>query len=99
MFLNCPPTLSPSYIMHQIKGYTSKILREEFNELKMPNLWTRSYLFQQQEMCAAGNNQKVCRRSKEKILKENIILESEVSTMSNFIVEFPLKTENIKKMF
>ena len=43
MFLNCPPTLSPSGIMRQIKGYTSKILREEFVELsKMPGLWTRS---------------------------------------------------------
>ena len=44
MFLNCLPTLSPSDIMQQIKGYTSKILREEFSELsKMPSLWTRSY--------------------------------------------------------
>ena len=30
--------------MQQIKGYTGRILREEFSELsKMPNLWTRSY--------------------------------------------------------
>ena len=44
MFLNCLPTQSPSDIMAQIKGYTGKILREEFKELsKMPNLWTRSY--------------------------------------------------------
>jgi putative transposase len=44
MFLNCPPTLCPSGIMHQIKGYTSKILIEEFVELsKIPGLWTRSY--------------------------------------------------------
>lgn len=44
MFLNCLPTLSPSDIMRQIKGYTSKILREEFLELsKIPSLWTRSY--------------------------------------------------------
>lgn len=44
MFLNCLPTLSPSDIMQQIKGYTSKILRDEFNELsKMSSLWTRSY--------------------------------------------------------
>ena len=51
MFLNCPPTLSPSDIMQQIKGYTSKILREEFNELlKMPSLWTRSYF-----VSTAGN--------------------------------------------
>ena len=44
MFLNCLPTLSPSDIMQHIKGYTSKILREEYPEFsKMPGLWTRSY--------------------------------------------------------
>ena len=37
--------------MQQIKGYTSKILREEFVELsRMPNLWTRSYF-----VSTAGN--------------------------------------------
>ena len=41
MFLNCLPTQSPSDIMQYIKGYTSKILREEFDILrKMPSLWT-----------------------------------------------------------
>ena len=46
MFLNCP-----SGIMKQIKGYTSRILREEFVELsKMPGLWTRSYF-----VSTAGN--------------------------------------------
>lgn len=45
------PTLSPSDIIQQIKGYTSKILREEFFELsKMPSLWTRSYF-----VSTAGN--------------------------------------------
>ena len=39
MSLNCLPTYSPSNIMQQIKGYTSKILREEFVELsRMPSL-------------------------------------------------------------
>ncbi|MDB2775451.1 IS200/IS605 family transposase [Clostridioides difficile] len=51
MFLNSLPTLSPSDIMQNIKGYTSKILREEFIELsKMPSLWTRSYF-----VSTAGN--------------------------------------------
>jgi len=51
MFLNCLPILSPSDIMQQIKGSTSKILREEFYELsKMPGLWTRSYF-----VSTAGN--------------------------------------------
>ena len=51
IFLNCLPTFSPSDIMQQIKGYTSKILREEFAELsKMPSLWTRRYF-----VSTAGN--------------------------------------------
>lgn len=51
MFLNCLPTQSPSDIMQQIKGYTSKILREEFSQLsKMPSLWTRNYF-----VSTAGN--------------------------------------------
>ena len=44
MFLNCLPTQSPSAIMQRIKGSTSKVLREEFDQLnKMPSLWTRSF--------------------------------------------------------
>ena len=51
MFVNCLPALSPSDIMHKIKGFTSKLLRTEFVELsKMPNLWTRSYF-----VSTAGN--------------------------------------------
>ena len=51
MFLNCLPIQSPSDIMQHIKGYTSKILREEFIQLsKMPSLWTRSYF-----ISTAGN--------------------------------------------
>ena len=44
LFLNALPTHSPSYIMQQLKGATSKTLRDEFPELsRMPGLWTRSY--------------------------------------------------------
>ena len=51
MFLNCLPTQSPSNIMQYIEGYTSKVLREEFEILrKMPSLWTRSYF-----ISTAGN--------------------------------------------
>ena len=51
IFLNCLPTMSPSDIMKSLKGYTSKILRNEFNELsKMPSLWTRSFF-----VSTAGN--------------------------------------------
>ncbi len=39
------PVDSPRWIVKQFKGYTSRILREEFPKLKsrMPSLWTRSY--------------------------------------------------------
>lgn len=51
MFLNCLPTQSPSDIMQKIKGYTSKILRDEFSQLsKMSSLWTRNYF-----VSTAGN--------------------------------------------
>ena len=51
IFLNCIPTQSPADIMQYIKGYTSKILRKEFEQLaKMPSLWTRSFF-----VSTAGN--------------------------------------------
>ena len=51
LFLNALPTQSPSYIMQQLKGATSKALRDEFPELsRMPGLWTRSYF-----VSTAGN--------------------------------------------
>ena len=53
--------MSLSDIMKSLKGYTSKILRNEFNELsKMPSLWTRSFF-----VSTAGN---VC----SKIIKQYV---------------------------
>lgn len=45
LFIQANPTLSPNMIIAQIKGYTSRILRKEFKELRtrLPTLWTRSY--------------------------------------------------------
>ena len=45
LFIKADPTLAPHYIVRQLKGYSAKILREEFPELKsrLPSLWTRSY--------------------------------------------------------
>ena len=51
IFLNWLPTLSPADIMQKIKGVTSRVLRDEFLQLrKMPSLWTRSYF-----VSTAGN--------------------------------------------
>lgn len=44
LFLNCPPDIAPTQLMHRIKGATARKLRQEFPELlKLPSMWTRSY--------------------------------------------------------
>ena len=45
IFVKSEPVDSPHWIIGQIKGFTSRKLREEFPSLKrrLPTLWTRSY--------------------------------------------------------
>ncbi len=45
LFVKTSPVNAPHYIVQQLKGYTSRILRQEFRGLKsrLPTLWTRSY--------------------------------------------------------
>ena len=45
LFLAASPTDPPQYLANQFKGYTSRVLREEFPGLKrrLPSLWSRSY--------------------------------------------------------
>ena len=45
LFVKAKPTSSPHWIVQQFKGYSSRILRIEFDELRsrLPSLWTRSY--------------------------------------------------------
>ncbi|ETW99223.1 MAG: transposase IS200 [Candidatus Entotheonella factor] len=45
LFIEAGPTYSPAKLAHQIKGYTSRMLRQEFQHLRsrMPTLWSRSY--------------------------------------------------------
>lgn len=45
MLIKAKPTASPHWIVQQLKGYTSRILRKEFCTLRsrIPSLWTRSY--------------------------------------------------------
>jgi len=51
LFLNCPPTLSPSDAMFWLKGYSSKMLREKYPTLRrMPSMWTRLFF-----VSTAGN--------------------------------------------
>lgn len=45
LFVRTTPVDSPHFIVQQLKGYTSRVLRQEFGTLKtrIPTLWTRSY--------------------------------------------------------
>jgi len=45
LFVKATPVDSPHFIVQQLKGYSSRNLRKEFNSLKsrLPCLWTRSY--------------------------------------------------------
>ena len=47
VLLSCPPTLSPAKIMQYLKGRSSRLLQEEFPELKRKywgqHLWSRGY--------------------------------------------------------
>jgi putative transposase len=43
LFMGVNPHVAPNQIMNLLKGYTSRILRQEFPHLlKLPSLWTRS---------------------------------------------------------
>ncbi|CAM3439429.1 IS200/IS605 family transposase [Deinococcus saxicola] len=51
LFIGTDPDVSPTQVMHALKGYTSRVLRQEFPKLQtMPSLWTRSFL-----VSTAGN--------------------------------------------
>jgi len=45
VFVRAEPTISPNRIIAALKGYTSRVLRQEFVELrsKLLTLWSRSY--------------------------------------------------------
>lgn len=45
LFISASPILSVQFIVNQIKGYSSRMLRKEFPKVKsrLPSLWTRSY--------------------------------------------------------
>ena len=44
LFIKCPTTIAPNVIVKRLKGYTSRVLRQEFGNLnRLPSLWTNSY--------------------------------------------------------
>lgn len=48
LFVKSKPTLAPHYIIQQIKGKSSRLLRKKHKELRtrIPTLWTRSYFIE-----------------------------------------------------
>ena len=48
LFVKTKPTIAPHFLIQQIKGISSRILRNEFKELKrkIPSMWTRSYFIE-----------------------------------------------------
>jgi putative transposase len=51
LFLGTDPDVPPTQVMHRLKGFTSRVLRQEFPHLlRLPSLWTRSYF-----VSTAGN--------------------------------------------
>ena len=45
LFVKTKPTHSPHWVVQQLKGYSSRVIRKEFSHIKskLPTLWTRSY--------------------------------------------------------
>lgn len=45
LFIKASPTKAIHWIVQQLKGYTSRVLRQEISEVRtrLPSLWTRSY--------------------------------------------------------
>jgi putative transposase len=45
LFLESDPGMAPAKLAAQFKGYTSRVLRQEFRHLRsqLPSLWSRSY--------------------------------------------------------
>jgi putative transposase len=45
LFVESDPGMAPAKLAAQFKGYTSRVLRQEFRHLRsqLPTLWSRSY--------------------------------------------------------
>lgn len=44
LFVSAPPSLAVSQIVFRLKGYTARVLRQEFPHLlRLPSMWTTAY--------------------------------------------------------
>lgn len=68
IFIKCSPVHSPHYVVQQLKGKSSHILREEFPHLKtrLPTLWTRSYYCESVGHISAATTKKYIEEQKAK---------------------------------
>jgi putative transposase len=66
LFVAAAPTDAPQYLANQFKGYTSRVLREEFPALKsrLPSLWSRSYYVGSAGLVSAETIQKYIEQQK-----------------------------------
>jgi putative transposase len=66
LFVAAAPTDAPQYLANQFKGYTSRLLREQFPDLKsrLPSLWSRSYYVGSAGHVSASTNQKYIEEQK-----------------------------------
>jgi putative transposase len=59
LFVSAPPGLSVSQIVFRLKGYTARVLRQEFPHLRrLPSMWTTAYF----ASTAANVSQETIRR-------------------------------------
>jgi putative transposase len=68
LFISTQPIYTPNRIIGEVKGVTSKKLREEFPELKsrLPSMWTRSYFVSTHKQCSSETIQKYIEEQKGK---------------------------------
>jgi putative transposase len=68
LFVKCQPTDNPQWIVKNLKGYTSRMLRKEFPQLKkrLPCLWTRSYYCETVGHISAASIKKYIEQQKNK---------------------------------
>lgn len=68
IFIEGKPSYEPQYIVNQLKGYTSRILRSRHQWLRsrLPTLWTRSYYIGSAGSVSAASIQKYIESQKGK---------------------------------
>ena len=68
LFVKTKPTIAPHFLIQQIKGISSRLLRNEFKELKrkMPSMWTRSYFIESVEHISQETIEKYIQEQKNK---------------------------------